>query len=427
MNMGSEIVLKVQNVSKCYETSRRPQHSVKQGVFEWLHRLVGKEPNTNENDFWALHDVSFELHKGETLGLIGANGAGKSTLLKIISGIAYPTSGTVETWGRVASILEIGTGFHPDLSGRENVYLSGMLLGMTREQVNERYNAILEFSGLADFIDSPVKHYSSGMYIRLAFSIIAFLEADIMIFDEVIAVGDAEFTMKCKKKIESLICEGKTMLIASHNMSELFNYCTRTIWLKNGRIYSKGETGLEVTQYLEELFDKEEAKRISLKANRDLTNQEWNNPSEAPANEDMSLRKFSITGQTPDNERVFLANESLTISFEYQLMFNERVEALGIGIRSMDGAAVFASNFNLTEPHQRKAGIYTVQCTIPADTLNQGIFMVNVSCVKNDVAFRFPFEANFKVRVQENERDKGSRIYFGPVRPRLKWQLNSKG
>lgn len=424
--MASEIVLRVQNISKCYETSRKTQQSVKHGVFKWLQQLLGNNADSSESSFWALRDVSFNLHKGETLGLIGANGAGKSTLLKIISGIAYPTSGTVETWGRVASILEIGTGFHPDLSGRENIYLSGMLLGMTRQQVNERYNAILEFSGLSDFIDSPVKHYSSGMYIRLAFSIIAFLEADIMIFDEVIAVGDAEFTMKCKKKIESLICEGKTMLIASHNMSELFNYCSRTIWLKSGRIYSKGETGLEVTQYLEELFDKEEAKRISLKANRDLTNQEWPNGAEAPGNDVMKLRRFTITGQNPQNEKVFMANEPLTVSFEYEFLQDDAADALGIGVRSMEGSAVFASNFNISESQLRKAGIYSVKCTIPRDTLNQGIFIVNISGVKNDVAFRFPFEANFKIRVPEDETDKGTRVYFGPVRPKLYWQIESK-
>ncbi len=279
--MSNELAIRVDKLSKKYNL-RYP--------------FSGSEKNQTQ-ELWALKDINFELRRGESVGIIGPNGSGKSTLLKVLSGITSPTSGSVEINGRVAAILDIGSGFHPDLSGRENIFLSGNLMGMYNQEIHSAYTSIVQFSGLSDFIETPVKYYSSGMFIRLAFSIIAFLEADIMIFDEVIAVGDAEFSYQCKKKLEELIQKKKTVIIASHNMNELFNYCGHTIRLDKGIIISEGDTGTEVSHYLEAVYDKQQYAKNN---NNPLENksifpntQSWKT-SQSPVGND-SVRLNSIT------------------------------------------------------------------------------------------------------------------------------------
>jgi lipopolysaccharide transport system ATP-binding protein len=196
-----------------------------------------KKPN---NDFWALKDVSFDVERGEVIGIIGKNGAGKSTLLKVLSKITQPTEGRIEINGRVASLLEVGTGFHPELTGRENIYLNGTLLGMTRKEVAEKLEEIVEFSGVRKFIDTPVKHYSSGMYVRLAFSVAAHLEPEILIIDEVLAVGDAEFQKKCLGKMKDVAGEGRTVIFVSHDLVAVRKLCNRGVLLENGQIKFNG-------------------------------------------------------------------------------------------------------------------------------------------------------------------------------------------
>ena len=204
----------------------------------------------SDDIIWALKDVSMEVKRGEVVGIIGKNGAGKSTLLKIISNITEPTTGRIEIYGRVASLLEVGTGFNPELTGRENVYLNGTILGMTKKEVDKKFDEIVEFSGVQKFVDTPVKRYSSGMKVRLAFAVAAHLEPEILIVDEVLAVGDAEFQKKCLGKMESITSEGRTILFVSHNMSAIKNLCTRAVLLKEGKVVSTGNTEKVIDEYM---------------------------------------------------------------------------------------------------------------------------------------------------------------------------------
>ena len=200
--------------------------------------------------FWALKEVSFEIKRGEVLGVIGANGAGKSTLLKILSRITNPTSGTAEIHGRVASLLEVGTGFHPELTGRENIYLNGAILGMKKAEINAKFDEIVDFSGIETFIDTPVKRYSTGMFVRLAFGVAAHLQPEILIVDEVLSVGDAEFQKKCLGKMDDIAHEGRTILFVSHNMAAISQLCGRALWLKRGQLKFSGSPSDVVTSYL---------------------------------------------------------------------------------------------------------------------------------------------------------------------------------
>ncbi len=244
----SELAINVQGLSKEYHIGINKSGSFRESFNRRIKRLIG-EKNEGET-FRALKDISFEVKKGEAVGIIGKNGAGKSTLLKILSRITEPTKGRIEINGRVSSLLEVGTGFHPELTGRENIYLNGTILGMTRKEVKNKFDEIVEFSGVEKFIDTPVKHYSSGMKVRLAFSVAAHLEPEILIIDEVLAVGDAEFQRKCLGKMEDVTGQGRTVLFVSHNMGAVKVLCTEGILLKEGHITNIGQIGKIIEAYL---------------------------------------------------------------------------------------------------------------------------------------------------------------------------------
>lgn len=230
-----DIAIKIEKLGKKYTVGKEKDGSLR-GSLNNLFKF-NKEKN---KEFWALKDISFEVKKGEVIGIIGRNGAGKSTLLKVLSKITKPTEGRVEIFGRVASLLEVGTGFHPELTGRENIYLNGTILGMSRKEVKSKFNEIVEFSGVEKFIDTPVKHYSSGMYVRLAFSVAAHLEPEILIIDEVLAVGDVEFQKKCLGKMEDIANHGRTVLFVSHNIDAILNLCSRAIVVSKGNLSFSG-------------------------------------------------------------------------------------------------------------------------------------------------------------------------------------------
>lgn len=239
-----EKAINIKGVSKKYQIGNPSSSSLREAISGAL-----KNKSKSKDDFWALKDISFDAEKGDVIGIIGKNGAGKSTLLKILSKITQPTTGRIEIVGRVASLLEVGTGFHPELTGRENIYLNGTLLGMTRKEVAEKLDEIIEFSGVVKFIDTPVKHYSSGMYVRLAFSVAAHLEPEILIIDEVLAVGDAEFQKKCLGKMGEVAGEGRTVLFVSHNLSSVKQLCTKGVYLEAGRIKKTGSLKEVIAAY----------------------------------------------------------------------------------------------------------------------------------------------------------------------------------
>ena len=242
----SDVAIRVENISKRYTIGKTSSGSLR----ETIAGLFSKDDSGNTEEFYALRDVSFEVKRGEAIGVIGKNGAGKSTLLKILSRITEPTTGRIEIDGRVSSLLEVGTGFHPELTGRENVFLNGTILGMSRTEVKRKFDEIVDFSGVEKFLDTPVKRYSSGMTVRLAFAVAAHLEPEILIIDEVLAVGDAEFQKKCLGKMEDVAGEGRTVLFVSHNMGAVQNLCKKCVFLKNGKVAQYGDTPSIVDTYI---------------------------------------------------------------------------------------------------------------------------------------------------------------------------------
>ncbi|PTY06947.1 hypothetical protein DB347_10130 [Opitutaceae bacterium EW11] len=255
--MGRSII-EVRGISKKYRLGKIGATSFREEVERWWGNLRSRRnggtlAKPTNSDFWSLRDVSFDVHPGEVLGVVGKNGAGKSTLLKIISRITEPTEGEIRIRGRIASLLEVGTGFHPELSGRENIYLNGAILGMNRSEIRRKFDAIVDFAEIGQFIDTPVKRYSSGMYVRLAFAVAAHLEPEILIIDEVLAVGDAEFQAKCLGKMREVSrADGRTVLFVSHNMAAVKSLCSRVVWLEKGKVRSAGEADKLVVEYLNE-------------------------------------------------------------------------------------------------------------------------------------------------------------------------------
>ncbi len=244
----SDIAIKVQNISKRYLIGDTSSGSLQ----ETISGFFGNKASNRTEEFYALRDISFEVKRGEAIGIIGKNGAGKSTLLKVLSRITEPTSGRIEIDGRVSSLLEVGTGFHPELTGRENVFLNGTILGMKRQEIKDKFDEIVAFSGVEKFLDTPVKRYSSGMKVRLAFAVAAHLEPEILIIDEVLAVGDAEFQKKCLGKMEDVAGEGRTVLFVSHNMGAVKQLCTRGLMLKQGKVVTQGTIAQVVDAYQEQ-------------------------------------------------------------------------------------------------------------------------------------------------------------------------------
>jgi lipopolysaccharide transport system ATP-binding protein len=259
-------IIKVRNLSKKFRINPNEQtgvqydtlrESIVKAVKAPLQRLRGKN-NPSDDTLWALKDVSFDVMPGEVLGIIGSNGAGKSTLLSILSRIIEPTSGRAEIYGRIASLLEIGTGFHPDLSGRENIYLNGAILGMKRREIDARFDEIVAFAEIEKFLDTAVKKYSSGMYLRLAFAVAAHLDPDILVVDEVLAVGDAGFQKKCIGKMDDVTRSGRTVLFVTHSLTHISHLCEHAIWLKEGRLHKMGAADEVVRDYMQ-MWDLEPA------------------------------------------------------------------------------------------------------------------------------------------------------------------------
>lgn len=339
----SKSVIKVENLSKRYRLGLKEKQSktlagqlVNMIKSPWQNLKQLREMNRfgieDESVFWALKDVSFEVKEGEVLGIIGKNGAGKSTLLKILSGITDPTSGRIEIMGRVASLLEVGTGFHPELSGRENIYMNGTILGMTRREIDSKLDEIIDFSGVEKFIDTPVKFYSSGMKVRLGFSVAAHLEPEILIIDEVLAVGDYEFQAKCLGKMESVSGQGRTVLFVSHNLEAVKSLCSRCIVLDKGQIGFNGFTKLAIQDYLRSDLIRS-VSSVNLKSH----------PEKKDAELGVVGMRIYIDGEK-GNE--IYAGQELTISIDYQVF----VEHLGIpidvgfGLFDQEGKGVLAFN-----------------------------------------------------------------------------------
>lgn len=257
--MSSEISIKVENLSKCYQLYDQPRDRLKQFVMPPLQRAIGKPSKQYFREFWALNNVSFEVKRGETVGIIGRNGSGKSTLLQMICGTLNPTEGSIKTHGRIAALLELGSGFNPEFTGRENVYMNGAVLGLSKDQIDQRFDAIAAFADIGDFLDQPVKAYSSGMMVRLAFAVIAHVDADILVVDEALAVGDAFFTQKCMRFLRSFMKTG-TILFVSHDSGAIKNLCNKAIWLEKGTVLELGPSKDVCENYLQAFYEAHQGK-----------------------------------------------------------------------------------------------------------------------------------------------------------------------
>jgi len=316
---------------------------------------------------WALKDVSFEVPRGKVLGIIGRNGAGKSTLLKILSQITEPTEGRVEIRGRVGSLLEVGTGFHPELTGRENIYLNGAILGMKRPEIRSRFDEIVAFAEIDQFLDTPVKHYSSGMYTRLAFAVAAHLEPEILIMDEVLAVGDFEFQKKCLNKMDDVAQAGRTVLFVSHNMPAILRLCHSTVLLKDGRVESIGQTEDVVDAYLSQ---------NSSRSGEHL----W---SEGIAN--AGVTEFAFRGVRIRVEDEISANPDVRKPFTVEVEFEIRERLpycrVGFNIATANGIVIFATYDSDEEKYagQRAAGRYVSRCEVPGHLLNPGHHVLSIA------------------------------------------------
>jgi lipopolysaccharide transport system ATP-binding protein len=250
--MSSKPIISAHNLGKKYVLKDSPTahyRNLKEQLMQWIQR--SNTQKSLRREFWALHDINFSISPGQTVGLVGSNGSGKSTLLKILARVTRPTLGRVEIYGRVSALLEVGTGFHPELSGRENIFLSGAMLGMKKSEVIKHFDEIVAFSEVEQFLDIPVKKYSSGMFLKLAFSVVAHLRSDILIIDEILAVGDVQFQNKCLKKMDAIVKEGRTILFVSHDLKKVEGLCQQVFWIKEGSLFQTGKAADVLSLYRE--------------------------------------------------------------------------------------------------------------------------------------------------------------------------------
>lgn len=383
-----ETAIQVENLSKIYRIGFKEQihDSITGAVFDFIksplknyryyrslyrfNDVVDSVSNQNQNDsniIWALKDVSFEVKRGQVLGVIGRNGAGKSTLLKILSKITPPTQGRAEFRGRISSLLEVGTGFHPELTGRENIYLNGTILGMTKKEIDRKFDDIVEFSEIDKFIDTPVKRYSNGMRVRLAFSVSAHLEPEILLVDEVLAVGDAAFQKKSLGKMGSVAKAGHTVLFVSHNMGAITELCERVIWLENGRLIRSGEPSEVVSAYLQD----------NIQSGAIWANTQLNN-------EDQEIHIQSVKILNNGNQPVSILN--FNTPFKIQIIYNiiRSVRNLSVTVQILNSHDVLIFESMDTDSgdlkgKQRKIGRYAATCHLPKFFLKPGNYSLNVA------------------------------------------------
>jgi lipopolysaccharide transport system ATP-binding protein len=416
--------IRVENLGKRYRLGQMSMNyrTLRDTVGGWFSRSEHQR-----NDFradtpetiWALRNVSFEVQQGQVLGVIGRNGAGKSTLLKMLSRVTEPTEGLAEITGRVGSLLEVGTGFHPELTGKENIFLNGAILGMKRGDILRKFDEIVAFSEVEKFIDTPVKRYSSGMYLRLAFAVAAHLEPDILVVDEVLAVGDAEFQRKCLGKMSDVAEQGRTVLFVSHNMSAILRLTQETLVIDKGRMVKRAPTPEAVDFYLSSGFSKEGLRT-------------WHSdevPIDAHPFRPLALRVLNLGGQVSESVR---SMEAVTIQIEYELKAAITGLRVGMYLMSTRGEFIFTS-FDTDEPalferySVRPAGHYMSQCVIPADYLNEGRFVIGVNASSFRVRRYFQDEQalTFSVDAAGAPGMQWPEPRLGPARPRLNWMIEA--
>lgn len=419
--MEIETILKIQDLSKQYRLGEVGTGTISHDLNRWWHKIRGKDDpflkigETNDrsskgtSDYvWALKDINFEVKKGEVLGIIGKNGAGKSTLLKILSKVTAPTTGSIKSKGRIASLLEVGTGFHPELTGRENIYLNGAILGMTKKEISLKIDEIVEFSGCQRYVDTPVKRYSSGMTVRLAFAVAAFLEPEILIIDEVLAVGDAEFQKKALGKMQDISKgEGRTVLFVSHNMAAVETLCTRVISLRNGELLGDGNPSEMIKQYIQSGSFASQ-KRF------------FENPDQALGNNSIKVFYAAAENASSQNrDEVIDVSSEIDITFSLINYTDNSLISVGFDFLTVKGDVVFGTGGKF---HCEPGELNTISCRIPSKFLNDAFYQIYLY-VHN--AYMLPLFSDKEIitfEVKDIARESG---YLGKIngfiRPDLKW------
>ncbi len=419
--MNNETVIKAENVSKQYRLGQVGTGTLSHDLKRWWALTRGKEDpylkvgEANDrtkkatSDYsWALKDINFEISRGDTLGIIGKNGAGKSTLLKLLSRVTSPTTGQIKIKGRIASLLEVGTGFHPELTGRENIYLNGAILGMTKREITSKFDEIVNFAGVERYIDTPVKRYSSGMYVRLAFGVAAHLEPEILIVDEVLAVGDAEFQKKCLGKMGDVASHGRTIIFVSHNMQAVQSLCKTALYLKAGEVVDVGRTDKVINNYLR----------------REVKNQlsvAWPDSNDAPGNENIKLISAEIIPQNlkGENDPITVATE-MNLRFQFELLKPMALN-LSLHLNTPGGLCIFnVSTASLT----MEKGVHSSELKIPGRLLNDDIYTIRLMFVKDSSSIAYYIDDLLTFEVADEPRaGNWYGKWEGAVRPNLEFSL----
>jgi len=417
-------VIEVENLSKQYRLGEVGTGTLSHDLKRWWHKVRGKEDpfarigevndrsTKGTSDYvWALKDIHFSVQPGEVLGIIGRNGAGKSTLLKILSKTTAPTTGRIKVRGRIASLLEVGTGFHPELTGRENIYLNGAILGMTRKEISRKFDEIVDFAGVARYVDTPVKRYSSGMYVRLAFAVAAHLEPEILIVDEVLAVGDAEFQKKCLGKMKDVsVNEGRTVLFVSHNLVALKKICNTGLLLNKGYIEKNESIDNVIDQY------NRAQKNINLLFDGKRSNYK---------NEKIKLNIAKIVSKNSSNK--FLINEEFEIIIEFEIFKQVNLNVTVIITTENDEHLLSTPSIdNKGNNYKLIPGKFFITCKIPSHFFNIGIYHFSILFVEDFSHVLMHIDKAFTVEFEEDLTFRGGYLgnWGGLVRPKWDWFLN---
>lgn len=429
----SKIAISVENLGKKYQIGELERYYTLRdtltNIINYPKKFFSNNDREDNSDdakeyIWALKDVSFEVKHGEVVGIIGRNGAGKSTLLKVLSRITTPTEGIVRLNGRVASLLEVGTGFHPELTGRENIYLNGSILGMSKKEIERKFDEIVEFAEIEKFLDTPVKRYSSGMYVRLAFAVAAHLEPEILLVDEVLAVGDISFQKKCLGKIDNVAKEGRTVLFVSHNMGMITALCGNAILLEKGNLTEKGSASDVVLSYY-------------TNGHMSPSYVDYTKINKKVGNDLVELIEGYVKNRNGDVVSEVTIDQEVVIGMRFKILeersFNNFFPYPFMNFISSEGRTVFYSSLPNEQCKQIDFGEYLVECVVPKNLLNSGTYFVNFGFADcdNGIKLHFIEENALCFQVIEDLEDTlyDSRNGFsgeipGVIRPQLKWDIN---
>lgn len=424
--MTNNVVLKISDLSKQYflgkyDPYRKIRHThwfqlIRSTKQKMLHQQTPPHSLGGTESIWALKNISFEVSQGETIGIIGRNGAGKSTLLKILAKITKPTSGYVDISGRLGALLEVGTGFHPELTGRENIYLNATILGMQKNDIKRRFDEIVDFAEIEQFIDTPVKHYSSGMYMRLAFSVAAYLEPEILIIDEVLAVGDAAFQQKSMGLMEGVAMQGRTVLFVSHNMAAVQKLCSRSILLSSGQLVADGKTSDIINKYIG--IPEEQCSKV------------WDDLDLAPGDNDVKLFSVRVMNESQQTVNNTTTGEDFFIEMQYMVLKENTKMGTTIVITNQDGVCVLSSPSNHETNwygKSRPKGKYKSVCKIPRYLLPEGQYSITCIIWKDYYSMVLKEDNILSLSILDSAEVRGDYLGYwsGVIRPYLNWETEN--